>query len=249
MQTEASSEYKRLKSDLNTTLLQARLGTMVHQSYQSEMEFFELVKNGDIDELSKRNFQSMAEGQGVLSTDPAVNLRTHIIIATALIARYCVENGLSREEAYSLSDTFIRKLNNMNDIADMKDLHKKIVFAYATRMQQLTKQLGASIYVRKSIDYITLHLNSHLLIEDISAFAGVSSKYLCTLFKKETGVTIADYIESKRMEEACTMLLYSDFTYAEIADTLSYSSQSYFTKVFKSHYGVTPMQYRKNNSH
>ena len=236
-----------LRPELNRTLLQARLAGTMHQSYQSEMEFFDLVKNGEVEILEARHFRLIVEGQGSLSSDPLVNMRCHAIIAAALIARGCVDNGLDREEAYTISDVYIRRVNEIEDMAELEALHNDMVFTYARKMQALRKKRASSVYVRRALDYITLHLNSHLLVEDIAAFAGISAKYLSALFKKEIEMTIADYIEHRRMEEASAMLLYSDFSYAEIADTLSYSSQSYFSKIFKRHFGLTPMQYRKNN--
>ena len=59
------------------------------------------------------------------------------------------------------------------------------------------------------------------------------------------GVNLNDFITRCKMEEAGDLLLYTDKSLAEISNYLSYSSQSYFQNVFKKHYGVTPMAYRK----
>ena len=73
---------------------------------------------------------------------------------------------------------------------------------------------------------------------------GLSSSYLSTLFKKQTGVTISRYVLSKRMEAAQNMLKYSNDSYGMISSTLAFSSQSHFIRAFKQYTGFTPKAYR-----
>lgn len=68
--------------------------------------------------------------------------------------------------------------------------------------------------------------------------------YLSTLFKQEMGKSITEYILSKRMEAACSMLKFSDYSFAEIGAILTFSSQSHFSRVFKEQTGQTPREYR-----
>lgn len=219
-----------------------------HLSYSTEMNFYDLVKQGDLEGLEKLNPQLLVKGQGMLSKDEVRNARYHFIIATAFITRFCIEGGLQKEEAYTLSDLYIRKMDNLYELDQIKKLHHDMVFDFAKKMRDMRKTSAISLYIRSAIDYISNHLNAQIRIKDISDHLGISEKYLSALFKKETGTTIVAYIEQRQMENACHMLAYSDYTYAEIADNLAYCSQSYFSKIFKKHYGMTPMQYRMKYS-
>jgi AraC-like DNA-binding protein len=71
--------------------------------------------------------------------------------------------------------------------------------------------------------------------------------YISTLFKKETGVSINAYIMDKRLEEAALLLSESERPVMEIAATLAFNSQSYFTLLFRKRYGKTPKDYRKEH--
>ena len=73
----------------------------------------------------------------------------------------------------------------------------------------------------------------------------VNKTYLCRLFKKETRQTIGSYIKKAKVKAAVNMLLYSEMSPLDIALALSFSSQSYFIKVFKEETGYTPADYRK----
>lgn len=78
---------------------------------------------------------------------------------------------------------------------------------------------------------------------------GRSRSYLSARFKKELGFDLGDFIMQCRMEEAKSLLRYSDKTLSEISSYLCFSSQSYFQNVFKRKYGITPKQYREKARH
>ena len=67
-------------------------------------------------------------------------------------------------------------------------------------------------------------------------------------FKKELGFDVCSFIMRCKLEEAKSLLTYSDKTLSEISNYLCFSSQAYFQTVFKKKYGLTPTQYR-NQTH
>ena len=81
--------------------------------------------------------------------------------------------------------------------------------------------------------------------EETAEAAGISASYLSRLFKKETGMLFVDYIQKERIEAACNMLTYSDYTAAQISEYLCFSTQSYFIKIFRKYTGTTPAKYKK----
>lgn len=215
-----------------------------HLSYKTEMNFYDLVKQGNIEQLEKNRPTLIVKGQGILSTDKFRNLQYHFVIATALIVRFCIEGGLPKEDAYTLSDIFIRKMDKLWEQDEIEKLHYEMVITFAKEMRKLKKNSGSSLYVRKTIDYISSHYNTQIKVSNIASQLNLSEKYLSTLFKKETGMTLISFIEKKRIEEACRLLSYTEIPYADIADSLCFNSHSYFVKVFKKNKGITPMQYR-----
>lgn len=67
------------------------------------------------------------------------------------------------------------------------------------------------------------------------------------LFKKETGESISGYIRGKKMEVAQNLLRYTDHSMIEIANLLSFSSESHFIQQFREVVGMTPKKYRDEN--
>lgn len=85
------------------------------------------------------------------------------------------------------------------------------------------------------------------MITPRSKLIGLNESYLSTLFKKETGLGVAEYITRQRMSAAENMLKYSEFTLAEISDILNYSSYSHFARVLRKRYGTSPRLFRDQN--
>lgn len=58
-------------------------------------------------------------------------------------------------------------------------------------------------------------------------------------------MTISEYVQRERIEEAKKLLTLTDYPITDIAAWLNFSDQSYFNKVFKKWIGMTPKDYRR----
>jgi AraC-like DNA-binding protein len=111
-------------------------------------------------------------------------------------------------------------------------------------MKKINSRQRISIHCIKAIDYICDHLHEVITIQDVADYTGLDRTYLGKLFHRETGKSIAEYIRFRKVETAKNMLLYSDFSCAEIAGYLAFSSHSHFSSVFRKYTGMTPLEYR-----
>lgn len=218
-------------------------------SYASELQFYEEVKNGEVEKLeigTKVNPFSLREDWGILSENPLRNLIYHFVITVALIARVCIEGGLDVDEAYSLSDYYIQKADKVRSSIEIEKIHSRMLIDYSTRMKALQKK-SYSKPISKCIDFIYNHLNENISVEDIAEYIRLSRSYISTLFKQETSFSINEYITRKKIKTAENMLKYSDYDILEISNILGFSSQSYFTKMFKQYTSYTPKKYKSIN--
>ncbi|MBQ2863727.1 MAG: helix-turn-helix transcriptional regulator, partial [Clostridia bacterium] len=95
----------------------------------------------------------------------------------------------------------------------------------------------------KLIYYINQNYTKNLQLEDIAAHTSFSKQYCMRLFKKHMGRTINDYILELRMKHASYLLRETYMNVNEASDYLGFSSVSYFSRVFKKYYGVSPSEY------
>lgn len=101
--------------------------------------------------------------------------------------------------------------------------------------------------VEKAVAYIQANLRITLTIEQISSRLFVSESKLRTVFQKETGVPVGQYIDSLVLQKAQQLLRQSNLSIGEISSQLGFCDQFYFSRRFKEKLGLTPSAYRKNS--
>ncbi len=217
-----------------------------HRFINEEYAFYDAVSRGDIDAV-RHNFEMKRftdpNGIGVLSKDMLTNMKYHFVITAAMIARSCMHAGMEMEQAYRLSDFYILKLDTIHSLSALTSLHSKMVLDFTEKMLFMQKR-GVSKPVTTCIDYIYSHIKERITIEALAEHVQLSPSHLSRLFKKETGMTVNDYIREKKIEKAQNLLKYCDYSMIEIATYLSFSSQSHFIQTFKKLVGMTPKRYR-----
>lgn len=223
-----------------------RENEVLRAPYDPELEFYAFIQAGDVKQTKELCKQSLInkEGLGILSKNYVQHIKYHFVITTALVARFCIQGGMEVSEAYSISDYYIQKADSMTDAKAVSDLHTVMCLDYAKRMQRLQKEKISSKPIARCIDYIYDHLHTRITVSELADYVSLSETYLSRLFKKETGSSISQYIMTQKLKTAQNMLIYSDYTAAQIAMTLAFPSQSYFTEQFHKKTGMTPIQYR-----
>ena len=124
------------------------------------------------------------------------------------------------------------------------DLSGAITFQSDRRF--LERDVQEDSYAFRVLQYLESHLTESVSVTDLAGTLGLNSEYLCTVFKRETGLTIIQYLQRLRIGRARMMLeRYPERDAAEIGRACGYDSPSYFGLQFKRITGTTPNQYRK----
>lgn len=113
--------------------------------------------------------------------------------------------------------------------------------SYEESQQQTSKHHAI---IRRLIRFIKENPSSLLTYEQLANYAGLSSRYLNILFKKQTGVSVKTFMARTRIERACHLLAECSMNVTQIADTLGYSDIYFFSKQFKQFVGESPLRYR-----
>jgi len=245
MEQDVNKELQRL-------LFMQRERLMVRSSYEHEFDFYDLVATGEVEEVMRqvREYHiSELRGVGTLSPDRLRNVRYHLIISIAMISRYCINYGMDVETSYSLSDIYIQKCDAATSTNQLDEIQQMCIEDYCTRMRALRLDNIFSKHVVRAIEYIYSHLQDRILVPDLSEYLGLNDAYFSKLFKKETGVSVSDFIRIKKIDAAKHMLKHSDYSCLSISQFLSFSTQSHFIQAFKKQTGLTPEEYRKENFH
>jgi len=100
--------------------------------------------------------------------------------------------------------------------------------------------------VQKAIDYIGANLEKPLTVEDVARHVQLSRAQLSALFKENTGSTLTNWRDERRIAKASQLLTQSSLKIQQIAEQVGYGDPLYFSRTFSRMVGVSPRQYRKN---
>ena len=100
--------------------------------------------------------------------------------------------------------------------------------------------------VRETILLIDSDLAADLTLSSLAANQKISAGYLSTVFKKETGKTVSEFIRDKRIKHAAHLLLTTHLQIQTIALHCGIMDVQYFSKIFKKQTGKTPKEYRES---
>ena len=234
-----------IQDELTKVEFKNREHLVKHIAYDREMAFFQSIGNGNMEEMKRLFTPFDIEGMGKLSENPLRNIKYHLVISVAMITRYVIESGMEMEAAYNLSDIYIRKVDACQDEGSVNRLHEQLCEEYVHRMQACKKRFLFSKPVALCIDFIYNNLHEKITLDDLSNVSGVSMSYISKLFHSEVGITIAQYIQKKRVDVAKNMLVFTEYTISDISNYLQFSTESYFISVFRKFCGLTPKKFRE----
>ena len=101
--------------------------------------------------------------------------------------------------------------------------------------------------VQRILSHVEKNFSEKHDLSNLALSLGFSKSYLCIIFRRETGITISDYINYNRIRKILIMLQYNgcsrDFPIHELARQFGYPNPSYFNRVFKKYTGMTPTKF------
>ncbi len=134
---------------------------------------------------------------------------------------------------------------------DKKTKHESIPEGIIKKIAKQEAEKKHNDVVHAAKQYILQHIQDNFYVEDIANAVHMNASYLMRLFKKETGISILEFITEERITLAKELLDTTDIPINRVADCVGYGNYSYFTKIFKRSTGLPPSEYRdriKDNS-
>ena len=104
-------------------------------------------------------------------------------------------------------------------------------------------QSSSSVYVSNAVKFIQFNYSHEITIDDIAKAVGVSRSHLYRVFMSNLNESPIDYLTNYRINEACYLLRSGNLSIAEIATSVGFFDQFYFSRVFKKNKGVPPSKY------
>jgi AraC-like DNA-binding protein len=218
---------------------------LIERRYESENKLLHVIARGDPQLLK----QAMEESKGIPwpyrhPDAPVRSMKNLSITANSLFRKAAESAGVHPFYLDGVSGKFAIQIEQAQSIAELARLYEEMPHVYCNLVKELSVAALPSL-VREAVTFIRFNIDQPLRLNRLADTLGVHPSYLSRTFKKALGMTLTDYINKLRIEEAKYLLDQGNESVAKIALSVGYNDPNYFSKVFTKLEHVTPYAYRK----
>lgn len=127
----------------------------------------------------------------------------------------------------------------------------EVLLIYIARNEQIGIVASDSLRMPRECAIVKRYLDSNyarnITLDTLAESTHISKFYLSHTFSRYLGMSPINYLIHRRLQEARDLLTKTDYSIAQIASSVGFSSQSYFSQIFHKFAGMSPNQYRKKH--
>ena len=215
---------------------------LIETLYTSENELANAISHGQSSQ-ARAIFSNLPLSSFKYELEPLRNLKNFSIITNTLFRKAAEQGGVHPIYVDQLSTSFMHRIEDLARGDNVFELWTEMIHRYCALVNTHNTR-HYSLPIQRVITRINLDLSADLSLKTTAAFLKVNASYLSSLFKKETGYTLTNYVNKKRMEQAAFLLSTTTQSISSIGQQCGVLDENYLTKLFKRHYQMTPSQYR-----
>ena len=253
LEQEYSTELHRKVAENSLTLEEESLRKMRTDSFREERYLFHyenrilnLVEQGDLKVLKQEIANLGSSVTPVATSDSLRTEKNYTIIILEKLSSLAIQVGKDILRIVHLRDFYIRKLEQQTDLIGVLDTRDSAIIHFTKELHGLAKKLQSPL-IRCIVQHINLKIYEPIKVATLAREFYISESALRRNFKNEMGMTNIDYITTRKVEEA-KVLLQSGLPISDTAKRLSYYDMSHFHRAFKKHTGITPQQFKNENT-
>ncbi len=178
-------------------------------------------------------------------TDKLRNAKNFMLVLNTLARKAVEQGGVHPIYIDGISSDFSLKIEAAPTVDECDKLFYDMIRKYSRLVQQ-HNQKNYSLLVQRVITVADTDITADLSLKNMAKILSVNPSYLSTHFKKETGVTLTEYVNKRRIERAKTLLKSTGMQIQGVAQSCGILDVNYFTKLFKKYTGVTPKEYKNS---
>lgn len=217
---------------------------LLEKRYRYEDELLDAVSHGNTAKAL-----SITESIGTLRLAPRTDneLRNHknlMITFNSLLRRSAYEGGVHSFYIDAVSTNYTRLIEQCHHSAELYDITPYMVRSYCDLVEKRSMN-SYSEPVRQILVTVDASLTGDLSLKRFADELFLNTSYLSTLFKKEVGMTLTDYVNKNRIAYAKKLLKSTTLSIQDIAAKSGIPDIHYFTRLFRREMGMSPREWRK----
>lgn len=216
---------------------------MMEKRYAFENEMMQAVSQGLTHkaELLLSNVNTQYFEKRV--SDSLRNTKNYCIIMNTLLRKAAEKGGVHPVYLDKISSSYAQKIENLSSNEKPDDFMLEMFDSYCKLVKKYSISKYSSV-IQKTIIYIDADLTADLTLSTMAKINNVSASYLSSLFKKETGETLTEFVNKRRVKFAKNLLSTTNLQIQTIALHCGILDVHYFSKIFKKYEGLTPKAFR-----
>lgn len=245
METKGTSSFASITDDFLLSE-ETQIVMNPYDDYLFEQRLMDCIEKGDKERLLSTLKYDQTKFTAALCEDDNLlrQRKNEFICACTLATRAAIRGGMNVEQAYAMGNYYIKQNESLLNSELVGKTVNEMFLDFTMRVESLVKINPFSSMVKDCIVYINDHVHDAISIQDMADKIGVSKNHLLMKFREETKQSMVDYIKNVKISEAKLLLEFSNMPIVEISESLSFSSQSFFTATFREFCKQTPKEYR-----
>ncbi|QBE97760.1 putative response regulatory protein [Blautia producta] len=164
----------------------------------------------------------------------------NILIQAAIMMTHFYSQSLKNFSSVISVEDIIRELSGMPSIHEAFDWMRN----FAQRLQEeCNSRDNKSAQTRRILDYLNRNYSTHISLQDVADYMGISGAHVCRILKNDTGETFVSLLNKIRIMAAIRLLKSGEMKVYEIAEAVGFSNYAYFYQLFKKETGSSPKDY------
>lgn len=224
----------------------------LYRRYDTENHFLKMIETGNVEEVliayDEQNKLPSSDNHSYL-TSVYHNPLSGLAMVRALARKAAENGGLSVITIDAITQKAVQLMSASANYLEQTTITRNMLLELTQAVRDHLLHLGDySAPISKVIEYLSLNFSQEISLSALADIVHFSDSHLSKSFKKETGITISQYIARLRCENAAQMLKDTELSVQEISNYVGYPDNNYFVKVFKKQYGVTPTAFRTESA-
>ncbi len=219
---------------------------MMQRRYDYENDLMRAVEQGQSHKGELFFGRFPAEAIEARTADPLRNFQNYCIIMNTLSRKAAEKGGVHPLYLDKVSSEFAHKIERLPSVSLGQPLMQEMFRSYC-RLVRKHSMKTYSAPIQKTIAHIDADLTADLSLRALAAAQNISDGYLSALFHRETGQTLTQFVNERRMKAACRLLSTTKLQIQTVAQHCGILDVHYFSRLFKRHTGMTPLEYRESH--
>lgn len=171
-------------------------------------------------------------------------IKLRVINIYAQMFEMAQKRGILNKKILMYKGDFLSKITEVASLTEVGEIMRQEVIYYVNELFDYVQQEHSPL-IEKAVQYIGDNYMEKVSLKDLSEYLHINESYLSKLFKKELSQCFTDYLNEIRINNSIILMRDQTKNLLEIANTVGFNNQSYFTKVFVKNKGISPKRFRQ----